>query len=286
MIRATRLAATPLVTIDRVDHPAGVRHIDPEAETSQTYSINLLERGAFFVRHRARQFTIGLNEIFVTVPGEVYGYTHDEHDDAPTDVCLAICFSDRAQEEITGSAVRALARRVPFVPLNNRRAYLRQRLRACLDGAPALTIESITGELLFGALEDTGGRLYRPSQLEWYARRIDAARRLLDEDYASEYTLSRLAAVSGMSPYHFARVFHDLVGTPPHRYLVHRRLAAAAAMLMSGASVTESCYAAGFQSLSHFITRFRHRFGVSPSGFVRAGRARPAISDETDPKSS
>jgi AraC-like DNA-binding protein len=208
----------------------------------------------------------------VTVPGEVYGYAHEEHDEAPLDVCLAICFTERAQEDITAHAVRALARHVPFVPLNNRRAYLRQRLLASLDGAPALTIESIAGELLFGALEGSAGHLYRPSQLEWYVRRIDAARQAIDEDFASEHTLSRLAAVAGMSPYHFARVFRDLVGTPPHRYVVDRRLSAAAAMLMSGASVTESCYAVGFQSLSHFITRFRLRFGISPSRFAREGR--------------
>jgi len=70
-----------------------------------------------------------------------------------------------------------------------------------------------------------------------------------------------------MSPFHFARVFRELVGTPPHRYLLTVRLARAAALLREGTTVTDTCFAVGFGNFSHFIRLFRRTFGVSPSHF-------------------
>ena len=44
-------------------------------------------------------------------------------------------------------------------------------------------------------------------------------------------TLAELAAITHLSPYHFARQFRVTVGQPPHRYLLDQRLAAARQML-------------------------------------------------------
>jgi len=71
-----------------------------------------------------------------------------------------------------------------------------------------------------------------------------------------------------MSPFHFARVFRALVGKPPHRYLLEVRLARAARLLREGLSVTETCFAAGFNNLSYFTRRFRRCYGTAPSQFA------------------
>jgi AraC-like DNA-binding protein len=87
----------------------------------------------------------------------------------------------------------------------------------------------------------------------------------MDAAPAEALTLSELAREAGMSPWHFARVFRELAGTPPHRYLSGVRLARAAALLGAGAGVTEACMASGFQNLGHFSRTFRRAFGVPPS---------------------
>jgi AraC-like DNA-binding protein len=190
MIRVAPIFDSKLVTLERIDHPPGVSHVDPIEEQLANYSINFIERGGFAVSSGATTWTIGASDVFVTVPGMVYRYRHDHG--TPDDVCLAVCFKDPVRDDIA-----ALGSRVPVVGLNNRRA---------------------------------------------------------------------------MSPFHFARVFRDLTGVPPHRYLVNVRLTAAAAALREGASVTDTCFAVGFRSLSHFIHAFRQAYGVTPSAFARSGR--------------
>jgi AraC family transcriptional regulator len=72
-----------------------------------------------------------------------------------------------------------------------------------------------------------------------------------------------------MSLFQFARVFAELEDRPPHRFLVDVRLAHAAARLRDGAGVTDTCFAVGFGSLSHFVTTFRRRYGMRPSDVGR-----------------
>ena len=72
-----------------------------------------------------------------------------------------------------------------------------------------------------------------------------------------------------MSMFHFTRVFTELVGRPPHRYLTDARLRAARSMLEEGRSVTETCFACGFNNLSHFSRSFAQRFGLAPSRLAR-----------------
>lgn len=169
--------------------------------------------------------------------------------------------ADVAVESLRGQGATAV---FGVLPLTNRRAYLRLALGESLDPARA---EALAGEL-FGTLasaQHPPRPLFRAHQLTWYARRLERAKELIRARYAEPLSLSLLAAESGMSLYHFARVYRELEGQPPHRYLVEVRLTEAARRLRAGGGVTETCFAVGFGSLSHFVTSFRRRFGVRPS---------------------
>jgi len=271
VLRIRRLFESALIRIDRIDHPPDASHVDPDEEISQQHSINVLERGAFSVGGRGALQRVTPADLFITAPGQVYRYVHDEHDAAPCDVCIAVCFTDLSRDGIDALFV-PLVPRSPVLASNNRRAYLRSRLIAHLAACDdPIALDTVAVEFLSAAYDEGASRLYRPAQLAWYGRRVDGARRRLDEDFVSEHSLAALGRDAGMSPFHFARVFRELTGVPPHRYLLRRRLAAAADRLRAGASVTDACYAAGFRSLSHFIHAFRRQYGVSPSRF-NAGR--------------
>jgi AraC family transcriptional regulator len=274
MIRVQNLFDSALINVHRVDHPADASHVDPEEEVSERYSINLLERGEFSIRRRERTWRVTTTETFLTVPGQVHQYLHHEIDAAPADVCVAVCFTDTSRDEVS-AMIGSLSERGPVAASSNRRMYLRGRLfRHLSSGADPIALDLLAGELLCASTDGVAGRLYRPAQLDWYVRRVDEVRWRLDEDFAGDHTLAALARGAGMSAFHFARVFRELVGVPPHRYLLRRRLAAAAQQLRDGAPVTGTCFAVGFGSLSHFITAFRRAYGVSPSRIGKIARQR------------
>jgi AraC-like DNA-binding protein len=99
-------------------------------------------------------------------------------------------------------------------------------------------------------------------------RRLHRAR-----DYAAALahtplTLDDLAGVACLSPNHFLRTFKALFHQTPHQYLTTKRLEHARRLLrQTELSVTEICFAVGFESLGSFSALFRRQTGLSPQAF-------------------
>jgi AraC-like DNA-binding protein len=88
----------------------------------------------------------------------------------------------------------------------------------------------------------------------------------MDAASHEDWPIQRLASVSGVSEAHFARSFKEAFGTPPHRYLLTRRIERAAALLRdTDLPVTEIAFATGWNSLGTFGRTFRDVTGESPS---------------------
>jgi AraC-like DNA-binding protein len=148
-----------------------------------------------------------------------------------------------------------------------------------------VSVEAAALDLIESAvvLDPAPARLFKASQLSWYAARIDRVRERLDVEYGAEHSLRELARDVGMSPFHFARVFRELTGTPPHRYLVERRVAVAERMLLGGASAGDAALATGFVSPSHFTRTFTRLRGRTPSACRRGGQGRATNPPNGDP---
>ena len=100
-------------------------------------------------------------------------------------------------------------------------------------------------------------------------RVIQAVSERLDESYS----LSDLAAIAYLSPYHFHRVFRHATGVPPGRFLAALRMEAAKRLLLtSDLSVTETCFAVGYHSLGTFTSQFSRLVGLSPGALRRLAR--------------
>lgn len=77
--------------------------------------------------------------------------------------------------------------------------------------------------------------------------------------------LETLAAIAGLSPFHFSRVFRQVTGIPPGEFLAALRLDAARRLLLTTTlDVTAICYEIGYSSPGSFTTRFTARFGLAP----------------------
>jgi AraC-like DNA-binding protein len=98
--------------------------------------------------------------------------------------------------------------------------------------------------------------------------RLRIARDHVDAHFAEALDLDRLAAVAGVSKYHFARSFEAAYGEPPMRYLTRRRIERAQDLLRSAnLTITEICMIVGYASLGSFSARFTELVGESPSAY-------------------
>lgn len=96
------------------------------------------------------------------------------------------------------------------------------------------------------------------------------ARDHVDRHYAEPLDLATIAAVAGLSKFHFHRLFAATYGRSPAAYLSERRIERAQDLLRAtNLTVTEICHAVGFASLGSFSSTFRRIVGETPSDFQR-----------------
>lgn len=99
-------------------------------------------------------------------------------------------------------------------------------------------------------------------------RLLRRARDQMDREFAEPLNVPALAQTAMMSPAHFSRRFRAAYSETPYSYLMTRRIERAKAMLRhTEFSVTEICFAVGFQSLGSFSARFSELVGESPSRY-------------------
>lgn len=101
---------------------------------------------------------------------------------------------------------------------------------------------------------------------------VGAALEALRADPAADWTLDRLAALAGLSPFHFLRCFRQALGLPPHAYLTQLRLKRARERLAAGDAPAEAALAAGFYDQSHLVRVFKRCYGITPGQYVAALR--------------
>ena len=89
-------------------------------------------------------------------------------------------------------------------------------------------------------------------------------------------TLEELAQRAGMSVYHLHRVFKAITGLTPKGYATAQRSQRVRRELVSGGSVTDAIYGAGYNSGSRFYEQADQVLGMTPSRF-RAGGAQSDI---------
>ena len=104
-------------------------------------------------------------------------------------------------------------------------------------------------------------------------KRIVQAKLFIDAHYAEAMDLDSISDEAYFSKFHFIRLFKQTYGKTPHQYLISVRIRQAFLLLQSGTSVSETCFAVGFESLSSFSGLFKRSTGISPSVFMEQQQA-------------
>jgi len=101
---------------------------------------------------------------------------------------------------------------------------------------------------------------------------IRKARTYIEDHFAEDISLSRLAAEVSLSPYYFARAFQRETGLPPHGYLENVRIRKAREFLDQGQSLVSAALSAGYSDQSHFTHRFKRFLGITPGQYLHGGK--------------
>jgi AraC family transcriptional regulator len=104
--------------------------------------------------------------------------------------------------------------------------------------------------------------------------RLRAVVEYIEEHLDASPTLEQMAAVAGLSAYHFARQFKAATGLPPHQFAIARRVERAKELLQAGTelSLAEVATDAGFSDQSQFTHHFKRVVGVTPGRFRTPAR--------------
>ena len=93
------------------------------------------------------------------------------------------------------------------------------------------------------------------------------AQEYLRVHYPENISLEQLANIAELSPFHFTRVFRQMVGLPPHTYLTQIRIEQAKTLLTQGYPIVQTALDTGFTDQSHLTKRFKSIVGVTPGQY-------------------
>jgi AraC-like DNA-binding protein len=254
--------------ISREYHAHDEPHVDPDGEVSRAFSLNFVEGGRFGVSCARGQDLFSQGAVFVTTPGMEFSITHD--DEFPCDTCLSIEFTESGTQWIGDTTVEA-----SILAPTYRAMWLRRLLLDALENKDRIAIDvAVVNALSFAFTTELNQRRIDATLGASYVDEMMWVRRKLNEEPSEDHSLGRLAAGVGLSAFHLCRLYKLVTGRTIHQALISARLRIAAEMLLDGKNVTDACFAAGFNHLSHFTRTFQRAFAIQPSEFRRKFRAR------------
>jgi AraC-like DNA-binding protein len=253
----------------------------PFVEVHERYSLSYTRAGAFGYRSRGESFELVAGSILVGYPGDEYVCTHDH---VCGDECLSFHLSPALVETI-GSETSVW--RTGVVPPRPELMVLGElaQVAASGDGPLGPDVEEIGMLFTARVVGAVSGATHRPAAgRERDRRRAVEAALWLDDHSHEQVDLATAARHAGLSPFHFLRVFTNVLGVTPHQYLVRSRLRRSVRLLAEGAlSVTDVSLESGFGDLSNFVRTFHRASGVSPRRFRQAARGdRKILQDRID----
>ncbi|MDR0269755.1 AraC family transcriptional regulator [Paenibacillus sp.] len=139
--------------------------------------------------------------------------------------------------------------RTPFFPI---------ALKASLLQLLLIIIRQVNGELVKAGFQ----------KIERYRDTMNKVVEYIDQNAHEDIKLEHICAISNMSKPTICRLFKEWTGKTFNRYLVDLRIANALVLLQRPSlSVTEVCYATGFNELAYFCRIFKKYTGISPNQF-------------------
>jgi AraC-like DNA-binding protein len=271
-MKRTTLLQRPLISVSDFRCSAGPGD-KPFTEQYGCHSVSYVRKGSFACHTRGRTFELVAGSILVGFPGDEYVCTHDH---ACGDECLSFFLSAELVETIGDPAQ---VWRTGAAPPLGELMVLGELAQAVASGRSDIGLDEVGQMFASRFVEVVSGRSRQPLEVTARDRRRAVETALwIDANSQRDINLDAAASQTGISPFHFLRLFANVLGVTPHQYLVRSRLRHAARLLADeDGSVTDIAYDVGFGDLSNFVRTFHRAAGISPRAFREASRGNRKI---------
>ena len=112
--------------------------------------------------------------------------------------------------------------------------------------------------------------------------RINKSIAYIDSNYMICITLDDIAKVTGLSRFHFSRIFKLATGHTFKDYLNIKRLEAAKKLLkFPEINISQACYSVGFKDVSYFSRTFKKYEGINPSSYRKKELEKSYLGDKS-----
>lgn len=142
-------------------------------------------------------------------------------------------------------------------------------LYAPADAGREAYLGALVGALRAHMMRGPSGPLQIPTA-DFSGYRLHKVLDAILEAPEAPHDVEALAALTGVSPSHFSRIFKQATGDSPHRYVLKARIGRAKELLLqTGSSICQIAEATGFQTQAEFARAFRRETGEAASDFRR-----------------
>jgi AraC family transcriptional regulator len=140
------------------------------------------------------------------------------------------------------------------------------------DGfADKILVESLGTALFIRLARHFVGHLPLPTGKGLSPERLQRVRDYVEAHLDDDLSLTMLADIACLSPYHFSRSFKQAIGVGPQRYVVERRIERAKTLMRRTRQPLASiALEAGFTDQIHLTQVFRRATGMTPGRFRAA----------------
>jgi len=134
-----------------------------------------------------------------------------------------------------------------------------------------ILVESLGTALFIRIARQFVGHLPLPTSGGLSPERLQRVRDYIEAHLDEDLSLTVLAGIACLSPYHFSRSFKRATGVGPQRYVIQRRVERAKLLLrQTHQPLALIAQEAGFTDQSHLTAMFRSEMGVTPGRFRAA----------------
>lgn len=254
----------------------------PKHKTPYLLATNFIGRGRYKLNDRPIEIT---NQHFYFLnANDEFEITFDERDKVGTTLILfedqllsdSLGYMQSSNEEMLQDphGYKYKTPTIPPVPYKFTKVMNKLMTQVVKPGVHKESLDETLIELVceFQKLnQKTGDRLKRldavknTTKQELYTR-VFLARDYMHDNVSSVLSLDQIARAVGMNKFHLLTNFQKVFNTTPHQYLIQLKMKRAKQMLDSQRySVSQTCFALGFESMGSFSNSFKKTYQMRPS---------------------